>query len=57
TYNGSAVPVAVAAPEPEAPSLPATTASSTEGLPSALNAFTATPEVGVPVPRPRPPGN
>ncbi|TGQ81060.1 penicillin-insensitive murein endopeptidase [Mesorhizobium sp. M8A.F.Ca.ET.207.01.1.1] len=56
-YNGSAVPVAVAAPEPEAPSLPATTASSTEGLPSALNAFTATPEVGVPVPRPRPPGN
>ncbi|TPN34653.1 penicillin-insensitive murein endopeptidase [Mesorhizobium sp. B2-3-3] len=54
TYRGGAV--AVAAPEPEAPSPPATTASGTAGLSGAVNAFT-TPEVGVPVPRPRPPAN
>ena len=55
TYHGGSVPVAVAAPEPEAPSLPATPAAA--GLPSAVTAFTATPEIGVPVPRPRPPAN
>jgi penicillin-insensitive murein endopeptidase len=54
TYHGGAVPVAVAAPEPEAPSVPATTASGTTGLPASVNAFTATPEIGVPIPRPRP---
>jgi penicillin-insensitive murein DD-endopeptidase len=51
------VPVVVAEPEPEAPSLPATTANGTAGLPASVNAFTATPEIGVPLPRPRPPGN
>ncbi|RUZ01671.1 penicillin-insensitive murein endopeptidase, partial [Mesorhizobium sp. M7A.F.Ca.CA.001.12.2.1] len=55
TYHGGGVPVAAAAPEPEAPSLPATPAAA--GLPSTVNAFTATPEIGVPLPRPRPPGN
>ncbi|MEI8718202.1 penicillin-insensitive murein endopeptidase [Mesorhizobium sp. M7A.F.Ca.US.001.01.1.1] len=55
TYHGGGVPVAAAAPEPEAPSLSATPAAA--GLPSTVNAFTATPEIGVPLPRPRPPGN
>ncbi|WP_214477149.1 penicillin-insensitive murein endopeptidase [Mesorhizobium sp. dw_380] len=54
TYHGDAVPVAVAAPEPEAPSLPATTVSGAGELPSAANAFAATPRMGAPVPRPRP---
>jgi len=57
TFHGGAVPVAAAAPEPEAPSQPATPASDSGDLPSAANAFAATPRMGAPVPRPRPPAN
>jgi penicillin-insensitive murein endopeptidase len=48
TYRGGRVPIAVAAPEPAAPPL------SGSGLPSAANAFSDTPEIGIPLPRPRP---
>jgi penicillin-insensitive murein endopeptidase len=55
TYRGGSGQVLVAGPEPEVPSLPAATAGAQPGLPASANAFAATPQVGVPVPRPRPP--
>lgn len=54
TYHGGSVPVAAAMPEPEAPSQPATAAGGAPALPASVNAFIATPEIGIPLPRPRP---
>jgi penicillin-insensitive murein endopeptidase len=54
TYRGGAAPVPVASSEPPLP--PAPVAASAAGLPVSVNAFAATPESGVPLPRPRPGG-
>jgi penicillin-insensitive murein DD-endopeptidase len=54
TYRGGGVPIAARAPEPDAPP---PIAGNAGGLPNAANAFTATPEIGIPLPRRRPPAN
>ncbi len=55
TYRGGRVPIATRAPEPDAPA--PDIAGNGGGLPNAANAFTATPEIGIPLPRRRPPAN
>jgi penicillin-insensitive murein endopeptidase len=52
TYYGDGMPIATAMPE--SASSPAPTVASGAALPASANAFAATPEIGIPLPRPRP---